>query len=63
MTGSSESVGMSAGNSFIQVKLVVENSATKEHTSENIEMSLESFYTFLHQLSKAKATLEQRSFI
>ncbi|KAK7067539.1 COMM domain [Halocaridina rubra] len=51
------SVGEETGRTFVQVKLLSRspNGAT---SSRHIEMSLEKFYDFLHQLEKAKASLE-----
>ena len=45
------------GNSFLQLKLVVSKDSD---STEDIfmEMSLSQFYTFLHEMEKAKANLD-----
>lgn len=51
-----------AGRTFVQVKIV---SCVPDGglTSRHIEMSLQKFYDFLHQLEKAKANLEYMNYL
>lgn len=51
-----------AGRTFVQVKIVSKSpsGAVKAH---HVEMSLKKFYDFLHQLEKAKATLEYMNYL
>ncbi|XP_014671095.1 PREDICTED: COMM domain-containing protein 7-like [Priapulus caudatus] len=45
-----------AGNTFLQMKLVI----NKGNTIENVymELTLPQFYSFLHEMEKARSTLE-----
>lgn len=56
------SVKEEAGRTFVQVKLV-SRSSDGCTSSRHLEMSLEKFYDFLHQLEKAKASLEYFSYL
>lgn len=45
------------GNSFLQLKLVV-NKGNEQTEEIFMELSLPQFYTFLHEMEKAKANLD-----
>ena len=47
----------SVGNSFLQLKLVI-NKGSDETEDVFMELSLPQFYSFLHEMEKAKASLE-----
>lgn len=47
-----------AGRTFVQVNFISENPKDAKRSDRLVEMSLEKFYDFLHQLEKCKASLE-----
>lgn len=51
-----------AGRTFVQVK-IVSKSPSGAVKARHVEMSLKKFYDFLHQLEKAKATLEYMNYL
>ncbi|XP_042856452.1 COMM domain-containing protein 7-like [Penaeus japonicus] len=51
-----------AGRTFVQVK-IVSKSPSGGAKARHVEMSLKKFYDFLHQLEKAKATLEYMNYL
>lgn len=53
---SSTSEMFRVGSTFLQLKLVLNKGVTKENVS--MELSLPQFYQFLHEMEKAKASLD-----
>ncbi|XP_069976512.1 COMM domain-containing protein 7 [Penaeus vannamei] len=51
-----------AGRTFVQVK-IVSKSPSGAVKARHVEVSLKKFYDFLHQLEKAKATLEYMNYL
>nr|XP_045609343.1 COMM domain-containing protein 7-like [Procambarus clarkii] len=51
-----------AGRTFVQVKLV-SRAPDGRLTPRHVEMSVQKFYDFLHQLEKAKASLEYMNYL
>lgn len=47
-----------AGRTFVQVNFICQAPGGSKRSSKLVEMSLEKFYDFLHQLEKCKASLE-----
>ncbi|KAJ1528317.1 hypothetical protein ONE63_006738 [Megalurothrips usitatus] len=45
------------GTSYLHLKITVENSE-KQYKNVYLEMTLPQFYSFLHELEKAKASLD-----
>ncbi|KAE8746370.1 hypothetical protein FOCC_FOCC006865 [Frankliniella occidentalis] len=45
------------GTSYLHLKITVE-SGDKQHKNVYLEMTLPQFYSFLHELEKAKASLD-----
>lgn len=56
------SIKEETGRTFVQVKLL-SRSSDGSTSSRHIEMSLEKFYDFLHQLEKAKASFEYINYL
>lgn len=56
------SIKEETGRTFVQVKLL-SRSSDGSISSRHIEMSLEKFYDFLHQLEKAKASFEYINYL
>uniref|UniRef100_A0A0P4WNS6 COMM domain-containing protein n=1 Tax=Scylla olivacea TaxID=85551 RepID=A0A0P4WNS6_SCYOL len=47
-----------AGRTFVQVNFICQAPGGSKRSAKLVEMSLEKFYDFLHQLEKCKASLE-----
>ncbi|XP_068230370.1 COMM domain-containing protein 7-like isoform X1 [Palaemon carinicauda] len=56
------SIKEETGRTFVQVKLL-SRSSEGSVSSQHIEMSLEKFYDFLHQLEKAKASFDYINYL
>lgn len=49
-----------AGRTFVQVNFICQAPGESKRSAKLVEMSLEKFYDFLHQLEKCKASLEHK---
>lgn len=52
------SEGTHVGESFIQLKLVIDKGGSSKMENVCMELTLPQFYSFLHEMEKAKASLE-----